>query len=727
MLLLLKAAESVARGYSGAADEETSQRSHRRKKKINKGRWTKDEDEKLKELVDEIGSDNWREVASNFSDRTELQCHQRWQKVLNPELVKGPWTKEEDDKVVELVRKYGPKRWSLIAQHLKGRIGKQCRERWHNHLNPDIKKTAWTEDEDRIIYQAHITMGNKWAEIAKLLPGRTDNSIKNHWNSTMRRKVESSGYDHYRKVRYNVSDKRYGKGTVYPGKKEKRRRADSTSDVYSDLCSSSSSSLLDDLPSMAVSKQEDISLSGSSQHRSGSNLTNIKPKVKKQDLLSSTYEKRRGDVRSSTNHGLMSPFRTFGLSESDSLFGSDPSTWSNFSSFDRTSSVKNIRLSKLTSPGTTGYRFDGNSLEALQTDGGSLIPITSSVMQTRFSTPPTILRRGKKRKSGDLDTSCISNLETTFLSSPKGATPIKSLPFSPSQFLNSPVHSSKLQTSTPACDNKTQISVVNTTLNTPGLLEASSGEDPFRTPRIRRELLSVSPRTPTPFKNALKVLNETKMAHTPDNFEADFNEIIKREEEESGLQLSTSAEKTPRRVRTSLEVKYAQLSKTATAAPSASSSRLDESQDVVDQHNAVITVEDSGIVQTTMRSSSDDSSLIKPSEIFGQQSPSVTPSIVPSTTVVSGKNAAQSTRVERFLCPSAVDFQRHRRKGHPMRLIRFQETPQKSALPKFDTTWEQVACGKTPDQQLLTQQAHQFFANYRAAARTLHFSTTTVA
>lgn len=141
-----------------------------------------------------------------------MQCLHRWQKVLNPKLVKGPWTAEEDETIRRLVHTYGAKRWSKIAEHLPGRIGKQCRERWFNHLDPEIKREPWTGEEDAQLIELHRKHGNQWAAISKELRGRTDNAIKNHWNSTLKRRTEElvrQGYDpvaYYRAIGSDVPE-----------------------------------------------------------------------------------------------------------------------------------------------------------------------------------------------------------------------------------------------------------------------------------------------------------------------------------------------------------------------------------------------------------------------------------------------------------------------------------------------------------------------------------------
>ncbi|XP_011010380.1 PREDICTED: transcription factor MYB114-like [Populus euphratica] len=104
---------------------------------------------------------------------------------------KGAWTAEEDQKLARVIEIHGPKRWrSIAAKADLNRCGKSCRLRWMNHLRPNIKRGNISDQEEDLILRLHKLLGNRWSLIAGRLPGRTDNEIKNYWNSHLSKKIK---------------------------------------------------------------------------------------------------------------------------------------------------------------------------------------------------------------------------------------------------------------------------------------------------------------------------------------------------------------------------------------------------------------------------------------------------------------------------------------------------------------------------------------------------------
>eukprot|EP01031_Cornospumella_fuschlensis_P033329 gene33329-40316_t len=148
-------------------------------------RWQPDEDDRLREAIKKFGEQNWQNVAEFVGTRNLYPCQQRWTLVLKPGIIKGHWSEEEDRTLVYLVS-LGLKSWPKIAEGIPGRTSKQCRERWTNCLDPTIKTIPFTEEEDAELLRLQSEIGNKWAEIARSLPGRTENHVKNRFKTLSR-------------------------------------------------------------------------------------------------------------------------------------------------------------------------------------------------------------------------------------------------------------------------------------------------------------------------------------------------------------------------------------------------------------------------------------------------------------------------------------------------------------------------------------------------------------
>lgn len=169
-----------------------------------------------------------------------------------------PWTVEEDNLLRNLVQGSANVTWTVVAENFDNRSGKQCRERWINHVNPEIDTREWTQADDELLYKMHKILGNKWATIAKSLPGRSEYSIKNRWNTTIRKKILKGALESTSKLN-KITESDYGSVPIRPLLRE-QLIPPKNSQVQSSIVSTAPQSLMIPQFSVPINIKQNVKL-----------------------------------------------------------------------------------------------------------------------------------------------------------------------------------------------------------------------------------------------------------------------------------------------------------------------------------------------------------------------------------------------------------------------------------------------------------------------------------